>query len=708
MKHTFKLLVAAASVVSIVGAAGTASADPLKCHAAIGKNVAKYQATLIKNMAACHKSRNALKVDASKACNTAAGADLKGKRNDARTKVIGGITKACVAGVDDSVLALYPRCPSPVAASDNGGATSGIDTFTELGNCLLDLSENYVGDIGEEVLGYPAATALPLDKGQQACVNAQGKALGSVLKAAAGLTKCQATAEKGGSPLGLESSCISSTASAVTTALLDFSAATNDACGSENMPNGRADFREIGLCGETVQQLATCAVTRVVKPLANGLLAATQEFPNDGAGNLTCGAGKADVIINAAYGDVPGTGKRADTRLDAGYSGFSHNVDVVDQYKGAVLLTGCDADCENCTVTMDTNAGNCRCENDPTVECTTIGGSDPACGGNTCQCMFGPPLALSAGGTPTCVVNRFASDFSGSTGAVGEYDVSTNTRALVHTGINQLQPCPICTGGTSGAIGGTGTCSGGPRNGLSCTTDAVNPDFGPSSFDCPPDPLGNISGAGLKLALQFSSGTKTITAGIANASFCASGTCHCSVCSGDSLIGCSSDAECIAAGAGTCGVNLGVQNPSQNECDGGPSDCVADPENPGMGKCNTGPYDNFCNGTTALRNNGGGIIPCNDNADCDALDATCGGDCGTCDKVTQRSCFLPTVTATGAPGIFESEGVSAFCNALTGNSGVNAAGGLPGPGRVQLNFAFNVYCGTGSTQFNLPMGQNCP
>ena len=41
MKQTFKMLIAAASVVSVVAAAGTASADVVKCHAAIGKTVAK-------------------------------------------------------------------------------------------------------------------------------------------------------------------------------------------------------------------------------------------------------------------------------------------------------------------------------------------------------------------------------------------------------------------------------------------------------------------------------------------------------------------------------------------------------------------------------------------------------------------------------------------------------------------------------------------
>src|SRR5690606_9830545 len=98
------------------------------------------QATAAKNLIGCHKSRDGGKILSSVQCNTATGADLKGKRSGARQKAIDGVNKACLSPADDAVLAMYPRCPSPVATSDDGGATFGIDTFTELTTCLLDLS----------------------------------------------------------------------------------------------------------------------------------------------------------------------------------------------------------------------------------------------------------------------------------------------------------------------------------------------------------------------------------------------------------------------------------------------------------------------------------------------------------------------------------------------------------------------------------------
>ena len=55
--------------------------------------------------------------------------------------------------------------------------------------------------------------------------------------------------------------------------------------------------------------------------------------------------------------------------------------------------------------------------------------------------------------------------------------------ATVYTGIDQTQPCPVCSGAD---IGDSGTCSGGDNNGDPCTTDATHPAFGNTSYDCPP------------------------------------------------------------------------------------------------------------------------------------------------------------------------------------------------------------------------------
>ena len=54
------------------------------------------------------------------------------------------------------------------------------------------------------------------------------------------------------------------------------------------------------------------------------------------------------------------------------------------------------------------------------------------------------------------------------------------------------------------------TCDGGPRNGQACTVGAISPDFGGTSFDCPPDSTSNVSGVGLAINFaSISTGTRT-------------------------------------------------------------------------------------------------------------------------------------------------------------------------------------------------------
>lgn len=683
-----KTFVAVAAVAALAATTGTASAQSkidAKCHATIGKSVYKYQATLAKNIVGCHKTRG--KAGGATDCNDHTANDPKGKAATARGKAVASITGKCIAGPDptgnDNVLALYGRCPSPAAASDDGGLTDGIDTFTELANCVLDLSEEYMDRVGLEVMGNPQT--VPLTSGKAKCQGAIGKTFAKLIKTAGGTyTKCQAGQEKLGNGLDYDASCTGAagdTKGKFAGTITAMKAAIDGSCGVDNVPT-QEDWADIGACGQSQAAMKACAVDRVAVPTARGLAAASLELPSQ------C-TSFADVIINAGSG-----AKLSMTNLESGTSGLAHGVDVGDLSLGGVELSGCDNDCENCAITHDPSNGNCRCESDATIECTTINGADDACGGGTCQCMFGPPLSISSGGTPVCVVNRFAEEFNGATGVVGEYSVLTRTRALVHLGIGALQPCPTCD---------DDVCQGGPRNGLACSVDATHPDFGTSSFDCPPDPGQNVSGAGLNLGLEFKSGTDSITAAINNPAQCTAGTCHCGECSLDALVGCSEDADCAAVGAGTC-TNT-THTSEQNACDTGPAECVVT-ANPDVGVCDE-TFDQFCDGAT--RQNGGFIIPCNVQGDCDALDADCeGGDCGTCGALVPKPCFLLKINAEGTPGIFNSEGISVFCSAATANSGVNSAGGLPGPGRVKLDFDFSLYCSDRTTVWELPSGSNCP
>jgi hypothetical protein len=151
------------------------------------------------------------------------------------------------------------------------------------------------------------------------------------------------------------------------------------------------------------------------------------------------------------------------------------------------------------------------------------------------RCFFGAPLP-NVRHAPniflsTCLVNAMAADASGSLDcATG--DARTNLqlhtdvvlRGIDYSPQNGWQSCPVCVGGTLG-VPGSGTCEGGPNNGLACapgdspidqqwkdccaggalngqpcTDDSECPagtcvddcSSYPTSHDCPPDALNSI------------------------------------------------------------------------------------------------------------------------------------------------------------------------------------------------------------------------
>jgi hypothetical protein len=281
----------------------------------------------------------------------------------------------------------------------------------------------------------------------------------------------------------------------------------------------------------------------------------------------------------------------------------------------------------------------------------------------------------------------------------------------VHLGISQTSPCPTCESDIAPNDGTrSGTCSGGLRNGLACDENAMSPDFGPVSYDCLPSTGQNVSGGGLRLKFDITSvATTTMDANLvdgANSVFCMQ-------CSGDLSVGCNSDADCAALGAGTCSSNTGP-SARANGCDDGI--CTA-PGATERGVCATNAPDSFCDGLT--RRDGTGLITCAVDADCEALDPVCpDGDCGGCTLFQQRSCFPDplgavgsdgTVGTTRSSGVYGADLVGLLCVPPTANSGINNSVGLPGPARLLLNFDFEGRCASDhSIAFELPGGSNCP
>ena len=130
--------------------------------------------------------------------------------------------------------------------------------------------------------------------------------------------------------------------------------------------------------------------------------------------------------------------------------------------------------------------------------CATPSGT-PTYGQRHCTspgCIFGAPLAIpnpASTGTGTCVVNVVADrpgvgtgKASCSTGDVANLILPLNSQIYLTGPIEPVRVCSTCVGGTPGACG-SGTCMGGPRNGMTCTpeTNALNGSY-PTSHDCPP------------------------------------------------------------------------------------------------------------------------------------------------------------------------------------------------------------------------------
>ena len=135
-------------------------------------------------------------------------------------------------------------------------------------------------------------------------------------------------------------------------------------------------------------------------------------------------------------------------------------------------------------------------------------------------CLFGAPLPIpNASSTPTstCVVNVVASNLTGTADcASGTEDINLPLSAQIFLTGDSLplepgiQPCPLCTGGSTG-VPNSGVCQGGGNNGMACTPQSS--DLGdpfPTSHDCPP--ALNASIGALPIGFALTTGTTSYTA----------------------------------------------------------------------------------------------------------------------------------------------------------------------------------------------------
>jgi len=159
-------------------------------------------------------------------------------------------------------------------------------------------------------------------------------------------------------------------------------------------------------------------------------------------------------------------------------------------------------------------------------------------------------------------------------------------------GGNHAVPCPRCIGdGTAndGTLGGT--CSGGPRNGLSCDASGDVPGhsgFGVTSLDCPPNGSGGSLLGVIKARWVY--GTADATKTLSGTSLACQGAagrkCFCGTCNTAAGEPCFANSDCPVSGgsAGICdgkrcvgGANVGTPCTAHSQC---PSGSCSRPENP--------------------------------------------------------------------------------------------------------------------------------
>jgi hypothetical protein len=424
----------------------------------------------------------------------------------------------------------------------------------------------------------------------------------------------------------------------------------------------------------------------------------------------------------------------ATSELDIGSTGLGHDSDVDEVVIAAGLVCPGDAPaCGECAITgTAVSARTCRCEDDHRRVCDAPFAPDfDDCGGDNCVCYLAPPFALSAGNTPTCVVNELVRAIGGTVDPdSGALALDLAVRALVHSGLSTTAPCPSCGGRCTApeprlnhacltnadcdfedqlglceqydTVPGDGVreglCFGGPDEGFACDPTAYNGSFpaptgGATSLDCFPD-VGTRRGTGLRIDVHPTTGAQALGSAVpCGFQPAAPRTCPCGTCSDDPEQACSSDADCLAPA--TCTAPPGKM---PNEC----TDELCATDELTEGACTNGPLDRFCDGL--LKADGAGLFACSSNADCEP--ANIGVDAGICSLARSRECFPTDLTSTGEADPLHPVAAGLFCIPQAQAAGLDSVFGFPGPARVRMHTALATFCDANRIQSYVP-GSGC-
>jgi hypothetical protein len=809
--------VACLTAMAFLLASGPACAftpEEVKCRAAVAKAGTRLARTVLKSFATCHKQRNAdPELDATD-CNDATTGDLQDKLPSAIERFTLAVSDACPTQSPASLL--YVECPGSCAE-----AVPALADFGDVGDCLACVVAEQLETFSAAAFSEPDPTLEPSDAACHKSITQVGsKLVTSILKTVSRCQASAEKGGASTTTACTDTNYAELVAGAVldATAALETRcgavALPNTRLDACSLPDTIGELAScvVGTSGSSAQVLTSLLlalpeITTTTIATTTTTTTSTTLPPSDPECPAT-----ADVVVysretnqtcttngDCAAPRVCGDAGRCvtGTDLDMGWVGLAHDLDENsgDRIRLDLNCPGpADPGCGTCTVTgVNPQPGNCRCANDTRVACNDpLSPSSPDCAGGACNCYFGAPTPVTAQGTPTCLVRRFDTDAAGSIDVdSGATALSAQVRLSVHLGAAVTQPCPTC-GGTctddtsrfcdrdEDCVAGTctldalagdgtrgGTCTGGASAGLSCDVASTNASYPayPSatggsgySLDCMPSPGTNISGAGLKIDLEQSTGTETLAFGLSCGGVAPDEDCACLVCSADPTVACEADSDCsgqqgkctLATGssANRCdddsdcdAADAGVCRPTILRCSNAtsfvcatnadcdtldlgscaastctsrsfgnqplPNDCVdlaCGDAGGGEGECTTGPDLRYCDGM--LRAEGAGIYGCSDNVDCDVPNI--GVDAGNCTLSARNECFLDPIVATGAADAEFPVLAAAYCSPPTSNAGINAVTGLPGPVRSVQQTSLTTYCGSNPAVVYTPGAGGCP
>ncbi len=498
----------------------------------------------------------------------------------------------------------------------------------------------------------------------------------------------------------------------------------------------------------------TPSPTPSATPTASGV-SASPESPTPTT--TTTGSPSGPCVLPSPIPEILSLVANPGTDLDTGWTGISHDLRGVDNASlTALRLTDCDLDpdspsCGQCSVegpvAFPGSRDNCFCLNAANRDASSLTACDPempsSCtgGGESCACFYGPPLPISSGAVPVCVLNVYDGPVTGTVNiadsgpAAGTSSTLIHLTSIVHNGLTVDRPCPICMPNPNAGQDDepANVCSAGPREGEACDVAGVHPFFGPVSFTCPPPAAADVGALDVTFN-PATTGTTTLGTGPSCTAFGATDLqCFCDTCATAAAEPCNSDADCpngVTCGGRRCigGTASGTPCANAEDCPGGgvcdrpgeasrPNGCSngvcvanpADPDNPNEGRCELGPNDNLCSIET--------FRGCVNSADCNPPPA---GNCATCVPnqtctVRRRECFLDPIVRTGMAGTQDAVLAATFCISPTRSPAVNSVSGLPGPGALLLPvsiFRGSEMCGNGTQdageECDPPMDGACP